>query len=90
MWNIWKNDFLACKTTLDLRHLAYQLAVRNIKKHNFNNEKETAGVDCMNRFLKSNSDLPNQEATSAARTMGFNPTMGISISFSGKHMTYYI
>lgn len=79
---------MACKTTLDLRHLAYQLAVRNIKKHNFNKEKETAGVDCMNRFLKRNSDLPNQEATSAA--MGFNPTMGISISFSGKHMTYYI
>lgn len=61
-------------TTLDLRRLAYQLAVKNNKKHNFNNEKEMAGVDWLNGFLKRNPDLSirKPEATSAARAMGFN------------------
>lgn len=61
-------------TTLDLRRLAYQLAVRNNKKHNFSNEKEMAGVDWLNGFLKRNPELSirKPEATSAARAMGFN------------------
>lgn len=60
--------------TLDLRRLGYQLAVRNNKKHNFNNEKETAGVDWLNGFLKRQPELSirKPEATSAARAMAFN------------------
>lgn len=61
-------------TTLDLRRLAYQLAKKNNKKHNFNNEKEMAGVDWLNGFLKRHPELSirKPEATSAARAMGFN------------------
>ncbi|KAF2902782.1 hypothetical protein ILUMI_03410 [Ignelater luminosus] len=69
-----KEERLFGLTTLDLRRLAYQLAVRNNKKHNFNNEKEIAGVDRLNGFLKRHPELSirKPEATSAARAMGFN------------------
>lgn len=61
-------------TTLDLRRLAYQLAVRNSKAHNFNTDKQMAGVDWLKGFLRRHPDLSirKPEATSAARAMGFN------------------
>lgn len=61
-------------TTVVLRKLAYQLAEKNGKAHNFNRDKEIAGVDWMKGFLKRHPDLSirKPEATSAARAMGFN------------------
>lgn len=37
-------------TTIELRRLAYQLAVKNGKEHNFNTDKKMASVDCINFF----------------------------------------
>ncbi|XP_025829864.1 uncharacterized protein LOC112904326 [Agrilus planipennis] len=61
-------------TTIELRRLAYQLAVKNGKAHNFNTDKEMAGVDWLKGFLKRHQNLSirKPEATSAARAMGFN------------------
>lgn len=61
-------------TTLELRSLAYQLAVKNCKVHKFNPTNKMAGVDWVQGFLKRHQDLSirKPEATSAARAMGFN------------------
>ena len=62
-------------TVRDLRKLAYQLAVKNDIKHNFNAEEEMAGVDWAKGFLNRHSELLSlrrPEPTSAARAMGFN------------------
>lgn len=61
-------------TTTDLRKMAYQLALRNGKKHNFSAEKQMAGLDWLKGFLRRHPDLSirKPEATSAARAMGFN------------------
>lgn len=61
-------------TTIVLRKLAYQLAEKNGKAHNFNHDKKIAGVDWLKGFLKRHPDLSirKPEATSAARAMGFN------------------
>ena len=61
-------------TTIDLRKIANQLAVKNGKQHNFNIDKEMAGVDWLKGFLKRHPDLSirKPEATSAARVMGFD------------------
>lgn len=44
-------------TTLDLRRLADQLAVRNSKAHNFNTDKQMVGVDWLKGFLRRHPDL---------------------------------
>lgn len=61
-------------TTTDLRRLAYQLAIRNKLQHNFNTEKQLAGLDWLKGFFSRHTDLSlrKPEATSAARAMGFN------------------
>ncbi|XP_037977944.1 MFS-type transporter clz9 isoform X2 [Plutella xylostella] len=61
-------------TTVGLRKLAYQLAEKNSKAHNFNHDKKIAGLDWLKGFLKRHPDLSirKPEATSAARAMGFN------------------
>ncbi|CAK9832694.1 hypothetical protein ANTRET_LOCUS9486, partial [Anthophora retusa] len=58
----------------ELRQLAYQMAVRNRKKNNFNKNSGMAGRDWLNGFLKRHKDLSirKPEATSAARASGFN------------------
>ncbi|CAG5020839.1 unnamed protein product [Parnassius apollo] len=59
-------------TTIVLRKLAYQLAEKNDKAHNFSHDKKIAGVDWLKGFLKRHPDLSirKPEATSAARAMG--------------------
>ncbi|CAG9561341.1 unnamed protein product [Danaus chrysippus] len=61
-------------TTVVLRKLAYQLAEKNGKTHNFNHVKKIAGIDWLKGFMKRHPDLSirRPEATSAARAMGFN------------------
>lgn len=61
-------------TTIVLRKLAYELAEKNCKAHNFNRDKKIAGVDWLKGFMKRHPDLciRKPEATSAARAMGFN------------------
>lgn len=58
----------------DVKRLAYQLAVRNNKQHNFNQNKESAGKDWLRGFLQRNPSLSfrKPEQTSAARAMAFN------------------
>ncbi|KAB0790448.1 hypothetical protein PPYR_15170 [Photinus pyralis] len=58
----------------DLRHLAYQFAVRNGITHPFNDEKGKAGKDWVLAFLKRNSrlSLRTPEKTSIARATAFN------------------
>ncbi|KOC59892.1 hypothetical protein WH47_10533 [Habropoda laboriosa] len=60
--------------TTDLRKMAYQLAVKNRKKCNFNTDKQMASIDWLKGFLKRHLDLSirKSEAISAARAMGFN------------------
>lgn len=62
-------------TTNDVRLLAYQLAVRNGLPNSFNKQKEKAGKDWLQAFMKRNPELSlrQPEATSAARAMSFNP-----------------
>lgn len=61
-------------STVDCRKLAYQLAVKNNKKHNFSILKQEAGYDWYKRFMSRHPELSlrKPEATSAARAMGFN------------------
>ncbi|XP_060879229.1 uncharacterized protein LOC132951434 [Metopolophium dirhodum] len=61
-------------TSLELRSLAYQLAVKNNISHTFCKD-DLAGVDWLYGFMKRHSDLSlrQPEATSAARASGFNP-----------------
>ncbi|KAK2190429.1 hypothetical protein NP493_80g03045 [Ridgeia piscesae] len=58
----------------DVRHVAYQMAVRNILLHNFNNNTEMAGDDWLMSFRHRHPGLSliTPEATSAARARGFN------------------
>ncbi|KAK2189837.1 hypothetical protein NP493_96g13046 [Ridgeia piscesae] len=58
----------------DVRHVAYQMAVRNILLHNFNNNTEMAGDDWLMSFRHRHPELSlgTPEATSAARARGFN------------------
>lgn len=60
-------------TSLELRSLAYQLAVKNNISHTFCKDG-LAGVDWLYGFMKRHSDLSlrQPEATSAARASGFN------------------
>lgn len=61
-------------TLADLKSVAYQLAVRNNISHPFNTEKQVAGKDWVNGFLKRNPTLSLRlpEKTSAARASAFN------------------
>lgn len=61
-------------TTSELRSMAYQLAERNVKAHDFNAELAMAGRDWLSGFMKRNPTLSLRapEPTSAARAMGFN------------------
>ncbi|KAK2155252.1 hypothetical protein NP493_2096g00000 [Ridgeia piscesae] len=58
----------------DVRHVAYQMAVRNNIPHNFNNNSEMAGNDWLVSFRHRHPELSlrTPEATSAARARGFN------------------
>jgi hypothetical protein len=60
-------------TSVKLRSLAYQLAVKNNISHTFCKD-DLAGVDWLYGFMKRHSDLSlrQPEATSAARASGFN------------------
>lgn len=60
--------------TRELRHLAYQFAVKNDIPHNFNTTTALAGRDWIYGFLKWNkkSSLRLPEKTSAARAAAFN------------------
>ena len=58
----------------DVRHVAYQMAVRNNLPHNFNNNTEMAGDDWLMSFRHRHPELSlrTPEATTAARARGFN------------------
>ncbi|XP_021706502.1 uncharacterized protein LOC110678188 [Aedes aegypti] len=61
-------------TTREIRSLAYQLAERNGKAHNFSSKTQLAGWDWLHGFRKRHPQLSlrTPEATSAARLQGFN------------------
>lgn len=61
-------------SSIDLRKIAYQLAVKNNKKNNFSQKKEMAGYDWYRCFMARHPELSlrKPEATSIARAMGFN------------------
>lgn len=61
-------------TIKDLKSLVYQLAIKNNKPNPFNTEKEEAGREWINGFLKRHPELSirKPENTSAARASGFN------------------
>ena len=58
----------------DVRHIAYQLAVRNAIPHNFNADSQKAGKDWLQGFRRRHPllSLRTPEATSAASARGFN------------------
>lgn len=58
----------------DGRSIGYNLAVKLNLKHKFNTEKEKAGYDWLNGFLKRNPDitLRKSEGVSLARARGMN------------------
>jgi len=58
-------------TSLELRSLAYQLAVKNNISHTFCKD-DLAGVDWLYGFMKRHSDLSLRQPE-AARASGFNP-----------------
>jgi len=60
-------------TKQQLCKLAYEVAVKNGIKHNFNVEKKTAGCDWFYGFMSRNSTLSlrKPESTSIARVIGF-------------------
>jgi helix-turn-helix, Psq domain/Tc5 transposase DNA-binding domain len=61
-------------TYMDLRELAFQLAVKNNLHHQFNTEKDVAGKKWVRLFMKRHPSLSlrQPEATSYARATGFN------------------
>lgn len=61
-------------TRKDVLELAYQLAVKNGFKHQFNDNKKVARKDWLREFRRRNPDisLRKPEATSAARAQAFN------------------
>ncbi len=60
-------------TTSDMRRMAYQLALRNDRRHSFNVMKETAGRKWKDLFLRRHPELSLRKATgtSTARIVGF-------------------
>ena len=58
----------------DVRHVAYQFAVRNNLPNNFNQQNQMAGYDWLMAFRQRHPELSlrTPEATSAARAKGFN------------------
>ena len=58
----------------DVRHVAYQFAVRNNIPNNFNQQSQMAGYDWLMSFRHRHPEisLRTPEATSAARARGFN------------------
>ena len=61
-------------TTLDVRRIAYELAVKLNVKHGFNPETKMAGKEWLRSFMKRNEDLSisSPEATNISRAVGFN------------------
>ncbi|KAB0790622.1 hypothetical protein PPYR_14936 [Photinus pyralis] len=61
-------------TSKEVQELAFQLANKNGFAHKFNIDKQKAGQEWLNGFLKRNRDisLRKPEATSAARAQAFN------------------
>lgn len=63
-------------TSVDVRKLAYQIAVKKKIPHRFSNENEMAGKSWLRAFRIRNPTISLRipEATSAARARGFNKT----------------
>jgi len=61
-------------TTVDVRRIAYELAVKLNVKHGFNPETKMAGKEWLRSFMKRNDDLSIRapEATNISRAVGFN------------------
>ena len=61
-------------TTVDMRHLAYDLAEKLGLKHNFSAETKMAGRDWLRGFFKRHEDLAirRPQGTNIARAVGFN------------------
>lgn len=61
-------------STIDVRRLAYELAIRNRIPHSFNSKQKMAGWDWLKGFTQRNPEisLRRPEATSAARARSFN------------------
>ncbi|XP_051158509.1 uncharacterized protein LOC127279895 [Leptopilina boulardi] len=61
-------------TAEEIRKLAFQLSVKSKIKHPFNSDKEIAGPDWFQNFMKRHPKLSlrKPEPTSAARASGFN------------------
>jgi len=61
-------------TTVDVRRIAYELAVKLNVKHGFNPGTKMAGKEWLRSFLKRNADLSIRapEATNISRAVGFN------------------
>ena len=62
-------------SSFELRKLAYELPVRNNKKHSFNNDLGVAGYDWYKGFMKEHSkhlSLHKPETTSAALAIDYN------------------
>ena len=61
-------------TSMDVRRLAYDLAVQLKVKSNFNADSKLAGKDWLNGFLTRHPDLSIRvpQATSISRAIGFN------------------
>lgn len=61
-------------TTLEVRKLAYEMAVQNNIKHSFNSQKKMAGWDWLKGFTKRNPTISLRlpESTSSARARAFN------------------
>jgi len=60
-------------TTVDVRRIAYELAVKLNVKHGFNLESKMAGKEWLRSFMKRNKDLSIRapEATNISRAVGF-------------------
>ena len=71
---ILRMEVLLGRTLDDVRHIAYQSAVRNDIPHNFNADSQKAGEDWLQGFRRRRPllSLRTPEATSAARARGFN------------------
>ena len=61
-------------TTNDVRHLAYDFAVKTKVKHPFNTQSQMAGADWLEGFMNRHQDLSirSPQATSIGRAVGFN------------------
>lgn len=56
------------------RHLAFQMAEKNGFAHKFNIQKQKAGQDRLDGFLRRNKDISfrKPESNSASRALAFN------------------